>query len=319
MLRHALALLVCCFLFSCKNKKPALSGEDPVDVGDFIESFPALKLPYLVGDTAVQKKASDTVVIAPKIFSQFVPDSVLSRDFGKNAKPRLYPIGRVSEKDKETYLFLKAIGQGKQVGYILAFDKTNQYKAGMSFLTAGGERGAINEGGMDRRFSIVKNRSRRGSDGQTYYRKNVYVYNNAGVFTLILTESNETVEDKEVYNPIDTFSKKNKYTGDYSANRKNFISFRDSRKANQLLFFVHFEKNNGDCTGELKGEVEFIKPNVAHFRQAGDPCVLQFSFTANNVTMSEVEGCGNHRGLRCFFEGTYPKKKEPKKAASKKK
>jgi hypothetical protein len=314
-----LALLLCCFLFSCKNKKPALSGEEPVEVGDFIESFPALQLPYVVGDTAIQKKRLDTVVIAPKIFAQFVPDSVLSKDFTKNAKPRLYPIGRVSQKDKETYLFIKAVAQGKQVGYILAFDKENQYKAGMSFLSNNPDRSVINEGGMDRRFSIIKNRSRRASDGQTYYRKNVFVYNNAGVFTLILTESNEIVEDKEVYNPIDTFSRKNKYTGDYIANKKNFISFRDSRKPNQLLFFVHFEKKSGDCSGELKGEVEFVKPTVAHYRQAGDPCVLQFSFTANNVTMGEIDGCGNHRGLRCFFEGTYPKKKEPKKASSKKK
>jgi hypothetical protein len=318
MQRLVLLILVLSFLLSCKSKKPSLSGDDPVDVDDFIGSFEEVKLPFLVSDTSLRRKSNDSTLISLKVFNQFVPDTLFTKDFGKTPKPRLYPMGKASQKGKETYLFVKAMTPNKQVGYILSFDKSNNYKAGMSFVNSTSERNTRYEGGMDRRFAIFKNKSRREGDGQVYYQKNVYVYNNAGVYTLILTETNESASAREIYNPIDTFSRKHKYAADYVSNKRNFISFRDSKKPGTLLFFVHFEKNKGECSGELKGEADFIKPNQALYREAGDPCVLEFSFTASRVNMRELEGCGNHRGIRCFFEGSYPKKIEPKKAARKK-
>lgn len=317
MQRLAAIILVLFFLFSCKSKKPSLSGEDPVEVDDFIDSFEEVKLPFLVSDTSLRKKTSDSTLISLKIFTQFVPDTLISKDFGKTVKPRFYPMGKASQKGKETYLFLKAVTNNKQVGYILSFDEENNFKAGMPFVNSSNERNIHYEGGMDRRFSIIRNKSRRGSDGQLYYQKNVYVYNNAGVYTLILTETNESVSAREIYNPIDTFSRKHKFAADYVSNKRNFISFRDSKKPGALLFFVHIEKNKGECSGELKGEADFIKPNQALYRKGGDPCSLEFSFTSSRVNIRELEGCGNHRGIRCFFEGIYPKKIEPKKAGPK--
>jgi hypothetical protein len=35
--------------------------------------------------------------------------------------------------------------------------------------------------------------------------------------------------------------------------------------------------------------------------------------------MKEVEGCGSYRDIKCFFEGSFPKKKEVKPKAPKKK
>jgi hypothetical protein len=43
-----------------------------------------------VTDTALNKKEKDSLLIADKIFAQFVPDSVLTKVFGKNAKPKIY-------------------------------------------------------------------------------------------------------------------------------------------------------------------------------------------------------------------------------------
>jgi hypothetical protein len=220
-------------------------------------------------------------------------------------------------EDGETYVFIKAMASAKQATYLLCFDKLDSFRAAMPLVVSSPDKTLRQEGGMDRRYSVIRNRTRRKPDGSQVYNKSVYVYNSAGVFTLILTESNETVEEKEVYNPIDTLARKHPLSGNYVRDKKNFITIRDGRRQGQLLFFVHMEKSGGECTGELKGELDIIKPNLAQYRKADDHCVLEFSFTASSVTMRELEACGNHRGIKCVFDGTYPKKREPRKPAAK--
>ena len=56
---------------------------------------------------------------------------------------------------------------------------------------------------------------------------------------------------------------------------------------------------------------------MAEYREPGDPCALQFNFTSFAVTVKEVGGCGSRRGLRCSFNGTYPRKKDKKDAKPK--
>jgi hypothetical protein len=317
MVRLSLLFLIGFSLFACKSKKANLAGDEPVEVGDFIESFQVLKLPYLVTDTGLGRKTVDSFLISKKIIHQFIPDSIFKRDFGKGTNPKFYALGRVPVKDGETYLFVKAATTGKAIAYLLCYDKDNLFKAGMTIVPGTTDRALINEGGIDRRYSIIKNRNRKKPDGQIIYNKSVYVYNSAGVFTLILTESNETVEVKEVFNPIDTLPHKNAHSGNFIKDKKNFISIRDTDKPKRLLFFMHMEMNNGDCVGELKGELDFVKPNIAQYRKADDHCAIEFSFTSNAVTIRELEACGNHRGIKCVFDGTFPKKKDPKKLVSK--
>jgi hypothetical protein len=55
------------------------------------------------------------------------------------------------------------------------------------------------------------------------------------------------------------------------------------------------------------------------YRQGGDPCVLQFAFTPAAVALREEEGCGSARGLKCLFDGSYPRKQADKPKAAKKK
>jgi hypothetical protein len=114
----------------------------------------------------------------------------------------------------------------------------------------------------------------------------------------------------EVINPIDTLSRKRKYTGDYLKDKKNYISVRDSKYPNQLMFFIHMKSDDNDCDGELKGEMLVTSSTTAIYRQGGDPCVMSFSFSSNTVTVKEDEGCGSHRGLNCSFNGRYSLKKE---------
>lgn len=317
-------ILLCSLaLFSCKGRKKVLTGEDTVSAAEFVESFPLLELPVVLSDTTINNKLNDSALIAPALLRNFVPDSVFSKDFAKGTKPKYYLMGRAEDKNEDHYLLIKAATVSKQAGYIVCFDKENKFRAGMPMVTNYSDRNSHTQAGLDKKFTITKNKTRKGPDGQLFYNKNVFVYNTSGAFTLILTESNEALEVREVYNPIDSLKRTNKLSADYIKDKKNLVSIRDASKPGRIIFFIHFEKNNGECTGDLKGEAMLIKPNLAQYSAAGDPCSLEFNFANNQVSIKELRGCGNYRGVRCFFEGSYPRKKvvtkTNTKAAAKKK
>ena len=308
--KYGLLIFLMITLADCKSKKTSLSGEEPVEVSDFIEFFPVTKLPYQVADSNLLKKEKDSLLISYKIFTQFVPDSILSRVFGKAAKPKIYPMAKV--EGDETYLFAKAIAGTKRAAFVLSFDKKNQFIAGMPFLRLDESAATQQTAIMDTRYSIYKSLYRKNADGKLSEGKDVYVLNSdAKNFMLIMTDA---LDDKitELTNPIDTLSRKQKYTADYGSGKLNLVSIRDGRKNDRLSFFIHFEKSNAECSGELKGEAILKSATVAEYREGGDPCVLQFKFTSSSVTVKEIDGCGSRRGLRCSFGGIYPRKKEIK-------
>jgi hypothetical protein len=306
-LKSGLVIIITGFLlFACGNKKkPSLSGEDPVEIGDFIESFSPVDLPYSIVDGAVAKKSADSLLISYKVFTQFVPDSVLGKVFGKNTKIKIYPLGRVADQSKGNYLFLKAISNEKRSAFVIYFDRKDHFITGMSVLQPDASSATLQSFTMDKRFTISKTVTRKNPDGSTSDGKDVYALNNsAKSFILIMTDALDV--------KIDTLAKKNKFSGDYAKDKNNLVSIRDSKRAGRLTFFVHFERNNGSCTGELKGEAGITSANTAVYRASGEPCVLQFNFTSSSVSLKEVGGCGSHRGIDCLFEGYFPKKKEPK-------
>jgi hypothetical protein len=311
------SLISCCIILSCGQKKVSLSGDEPLEAADFIGSFEPVKLPFMLTDTLLGRKPSDSILISAKVFSQFIPDSIYKDDFPRNVKLKYYALGRSSVEDGETYLFVKIMAAGKSVGYLLCFDKDAVFKAGMPLIYSTGDKTVQQEGGMDRRYTVIRNRSRKKPDGTLIYNKSVFVYNSVGVFTLILTESNETVLEKEVYNPIDTLKRDFSQSGNYVRDKRNFVTIRDGSRVGQLLVFMHTEKNAGDCVGELKGELDLVKPNLAQYRKADDHCVLEFSFSSSAVTVRELEACGNHRGIKCIFDGSFPRKKDARKSSSK--
>ncbi len=83
------------------------------------------------------------------------------------------------------------------------------------------------------------------------------------------------------------------------------------------MFFIHIEKNNGECTGELKGEATMKSASVAEFHSNGNLCAIRLTFTSSSVTVKEIEACGSFRGVRCLFDGVFKKKREvkPKKTS----
>lgn len=305
-------------VLACKHKKKvSLSGDEPVDIADFIESFKPLAVPYQMADTFVAKKKSDTVLISYKVFTQLIPDSVLAKIFGKNTKPKLYPIGRIPISGQGNYLLIKGATADRKAAVMVCFDKKNNFITAMPALQPDANPATQQFFTVDKRYTISKSIVRKNPDGSVSEGKNVYVLNAPSKsFLLIMTDA---LDEKtvELINPIDSFSRKNKWAGDYVKDQHNLVSVRDNKKTDRITFFVHFERKN-NCSGELKGEARFTGTNTAVYRAPGDPCVLQLLFTSSAVTLREMEGCGSHRGVDCSFDGSYPKKREAKKKQRKK-
>ncbi|HLF45170.1 MAG TPA: hypothetical protein VI548_02020 [Chitinophagaceae bacterium] len=297
-------------LAACKEKKkPSLSGEEPVAIDDFIRAFELVKPTYEIADSILFRKEPDSLQISYKIFTQFIPDSVPAKDFGKKIKPKFYMLKRVAVEKRETYLFVKAIQADKKLVYIICFDKENNFTKAMPLLKDDGKSSTKQVAGIDNKYSIFRNTSQKMNDGSMAEGKEVYVYNaDAKQFMLIMTDA---LDDrvKEVINPIDTMNRKHKFSADYVKDKMNIVSIRDAANPGKLNFFIHFDRTGGECTGELKGLATLIKSNVAEYRQPGDICILQFTFTSSTVSVKELGPCGTHRGVKCSFDGNYPRRK----------
>lgn len=316
-------LLVCftiIFLASCKDKHVSLSGDAKVDVKDFVAAFPAIKLPYKVADSNMVKVA-DTTTISYTVFSEFVPDSVLQNVIGKNAKKiKIHPVGKI-EKDNETYLLANFSVNGKTSMICFLFDKENKYHASLPLLKQNLKDGYVHSVSVTIEPTFIISQEKRNAMGDLSYTRNGYAYNSGSSdFIIVMNDSNEDLKRiNEIINPIDTFPAANKWSGDYVQDKKDFISVRDGSSSNKYIFFIHFEKNDGDCTGELKGIMTMRDATHAVYEEGGDPCEIDFTFTSNNITVKERGNCGNHRGIKCFFDDTYKKKKTTKATPKKSK
>ena len=304
-------VFVCMTFFLCCRHKAADGGaEKKIEPEDFQAMFLKLNLPVNFADSSLQKKITDSP-LAYTIFNQFINDSLIQKHFGKAIRPRLYASGRLVVKKAETYLFIKALSPSKKILYVACLDKDGKYRSCMPLVIRDDDSDLRYASGIDNKYAISVSRLRKDGEGRTLFVRSVYVYNEEGVFTLIMKESNEgKPKTAQIYNPIDTFAHKHKFTGDYMQDKRNFISFRDGENNSVIRFFVHFEKDNGSCRGELKGEARFVSSTIARYIANGDPCSLEFNFSDKKVRMKELEGCGNHRDIRCYFDGVYDKHKE---------
>jgi hypothetical protein len=316
-----LALLTCCLLgVACGGKKKkTLSGDDPVTVQDFIDFYTETGLPFAYGDTIFNKRPGDSLLISYKVISQFIPDSVLAKVTGKQQKAaKYYPLARIKGRNKESFLFTNTYAGNKKISFVSAFDKGGKFIAAMPALVPDALSNTQQQVSMDRSISVTKLVTRKNADGSVNQGQDVFALDpSTGQFVLVMTDP---LDEKvgELLNPIDSFSRKQKYTADYTAGKRSLVSVRDGRRSDRITFFIHFEKEGGECTGDLKGEATMINANTAEYRVGGDPCVLQFRFTNSSVTLHEVESCGNRRGLRCSFDGSFARKKEPAKPKTKK-
>ena len=298
-------------LFSCGGKKADLSGDVPVKASDFIALFQKINLPLTIADTNITK-ISDTISIGYKAFLQFFPDSSLTPIVGNTKKLVIHPAGKI-EKEKETYLLFNFINQKKITKLaVFVINKKNKYLASKELLSTDMETDYSHAVTINREPTFLISKEKTGKENILHFSRTGWVYNSVGIFMVVINDSNEDPKKAIIINPIDTLHRMNKYSGDYIQDRKNFISLRDSKKPGTYLFFVHFEKNQGSCTGELKGELKMKNTSSAQYTGNGDPCIIDFSFEGNKITLKEQGSCGNHRGIKCFFDDTFIKKKNPR-------
>lgn len=317
---HKIGFVMCATLllvFSCKSHdKKAAASENSLDFESLSGMFRKASLPFLLTDTALLKNR-DTTIIRNAEFVQLVPDSVKKQVFA-STKVKFTPLYKVSAKGKETYLLVKGVAGKKTAALLLAFDAKGNYATTLPFLVPDADASTEQNSTIEETFTVTKNIVRKNKGQIAADGKEVYAYfDNGRQFNLIMIDLLDD-QKAELINPIDTLPATRKFAGDYVQGKRNLVSVRNGRTPNQATVFVHLEKNDGECTGELKGDILFTSSTTAIYRQGGDPCVLQFIFSGASVTLKEEQGCGNHRGLNCTLEGRYTKKKTAKTKVSSK-
>jgi hypothetical protein len=303
---------------ACTHKKADLSGEEPVKINDFLEAFPIITLPYTVADTNVSK-AVDTIVISHKVFTSFIPDSTLTKLISAEKKSVIKPFGKI-DKQKETYLLATFTHNKTTKLAVFVFDKKNNFLAAKELLSSIDNDEYTHSLMINKEPTFLLSREKTGSDKQLQYTRTGWVYGSGSSFMVVINDGNESENKRNtIIDPIDTLPKKNKLSGNYVQDKKNFISIRDGKNVNSYLFFIHFEKKDGNCSGELKGTLHMRTPTTAVYSESGDPCIIDFSINGNTIEVKEQGSCGNRRGMECFFDDSFTKRREPKAKASKKK
>ncbi|MDB5191274.1 MAG: hypothetical protein JWQ96_837 [Segetibacter sp.] len=298
---------------ACKQKKN-LEGNEGVAIVDFMEAYPKLKLPFSVSDTNYKQRA-DTTTISYEVFTKFIPDTVFNSSFGNEKKLQINPIGKIIE-GSEKYLTTLVSSKNKSVVFLDVFKK-DTFSAHMPLLVSNNDK-VINTASIDNKLSIVLNKEW-GDETETMYERIILAYNNVGMFTTILTETNKPASESVAFiNPLDTFPKLFKFSGDYSKGKNGFLSIRDAGKTGSYKFFVRFKNDNEEaCEGEIRGELQMSSETSGAFTGNGDPCSIGFTFSSSQVKIKENGSCGNYRGIKCFFNDTFIKKKETKTAPRK--
>lgn len=306
-----LFLVIAIALTACKGKaKVSLSSEGPIELEDFISSFELVKPTIEFNDSFLQKTESDSLRISFTVFTQFVPDSVFSKIIGTKVKPKIYALKRIEFEKQEIYLFVKVIYGDKKLILLLCFDSKNNYLASFPLLILDNNPNTKQVSSVDKRFSIFKTTYLKKSEETIGEGREVFVFSaDAKQFILIMTDDLDD-KIKDIINPIDTLERKNKFAADYSNDKMNFVSIRDGTKPNTINIFIHIEKNGKECIGELKGVATFTNSRTAVFRHPGNPCVLQLKFNPYSVSLKELEACGSQRGVKCSFDGYFPRKKK---------
>ena len=297
-------------LIACGEKKIDFSGATQLKPKDFLSVFQTISNNnFLAADTNFTKLA-DTTRIGLKAMTQFIPDTVIAKFIDREKNPGFYPIGKII-KEKETYLLLNVSLKHKKRMIVLVIDsKNNHWLAAKMLIDNSNQDDYIHSLSINKEPTFLLSQEKTGKDNLVQFSRTGWVYATDVGFMVVVNDSNETPSKSNIINPIDTLAHKNKYSADYEIDKRNFISIRDGNSANSYTFFIHFEKNDGACIGELKGDFKMKDQKHGVYTFNADPCIIDFNFEDREVTVKEQGSCGNHRGIKCFFDDQYTRKKE---------
>lgn len=312
-LKYLWIFLVGIAVASCKSKPVKLASDENLTIKELLQLAPELSTPFLVHDTLLNRKESDSSRLQTKVFQTFVPDSVYQRYYPVNKSLKLYLIGKLPDGESGSYVLVKSVKSGDKSAHLFYFNSKGAYVGSMKIADNKRKPGINRYCKIDSRFNISLIEEWKDARNEWINRETLYYMDASGNMIMAMTNSNEDLSDEIRGNPIDTLPRKHKYAGDYMTDKKNLVSIRDGLTPNSFRFFIHFSKKDGTCVGEVSGTGEWIKGSEGVFHDSDSPCVLYFSFSSGSVTLREDAGCGAYRGIACFFEGGYKKVKQPLK------
>ncbi|MBS4043833.1 MAG: hypothetical protein KGZ59_08470 [Chitinophagaceae bacterium] len=302
-------------LISCGDKETDLSIDAPIKPNEFVAAFPLLEKNFTASDKEIIDLA-DSIKIHPRHLNRFIPDSIINSFAEGEKKYAFHALGRI-EKNAEIYLLLVSVRNKLPTVFVVAMDKKNNYLASKKLYAITKDDNYNYTLTINREPTFFVSKERTTTEKEFKYTKTGWAFMNKN-FVNVVKETNERSEKlTAIVNPIDLLAKNNPYSGDYVEDDRNFIALRDGRTRQEYIFFLHIEKDNGKCIGELKGEMKLTDSTHAVYLVGGDPCIINFSFGRNSISIKEKGSCGNRRGMDCFFDDAYPKKKEPKKKGEK--
>lgn len=317
MKRYILILLVL-LLTICACHHHSKQAQKELAYKDFLQQFPLLELPFEWRIDSLQSGIPDSLILEKPEEQRFIPDSIREAE-GKKTNAKLFPIGRNRYGDLNLLLVGQAFADSKNV-ILLVFGQTDTlfWVQKIASFNKKDPRHLLTFR-IDEKHLVHLREKDNHSNGKVINKENIYAITPEGKLSLILTNTNEPVNPANFYNPIDTFPQENNYSGDYTSKESGFVSIRDGDEKETLRFFIHLNKHNGDCIGELDGIAHFTEKHIATYKEEGGLCGVQFTFSAGKVTIKETGGCGAYRGISCFFDGTFSLKKDQQKEDKKKK
>jgi hypothetical protein len=305
----AISLII---LIGCKQKKIDLSGNETLTARDFFDAFQPINLPLNIADSNITA-VSDTTSIGYNAIKQFIPDSFLNKYIiSKNTV--IHSIGSIT-KPKEIYLLANFSTGKKTTLLVFVFDAKNKFLGIKQLLSnTNPNRDYVNSLLINKEPTFLISQEKYDANKQLHFSRTGWVFNsNTKNFMVVINDGNEDPKRDIIINPIDTLPKKNKWSGNYIKDKKNFIALRDGRDNKSYNFFIHFEKVEENCSGELKGVLKFIDATHAIYNEGGDPCIIDFLLEGITISVKEKGSCGNRRGMNCFFNDSYERKKETTK------
>lgn len=309
-------LLITVITVSCNNETPSLNDNAIAKPNDFIKAFSNFETSTVLTDSNISNYNNNN--INEDLLLRFVNTNVVKTLCSNQDKCSFKAIGKIS-KATESYILLLCKQTKVSTLHVLVFNKDNVFEAQQQIAIFGNKDSEYKQMvSINKEPTFFINKQKLNADREVKFTKIGLAYTN-NKFTEVYKETNEGKHTQEVViNPIETMLAQNTLSGDYILNEKNFISLRDGSSKNKYVFFLHIDKNDGLCVGEIKGELDMKDSVNGIYNAAGDPCHLAFNFSGRVVTIKEDGTCGNRRGPDCKFDESYLRKKVDLKKLSKK-